>query len=323
MTSLFWPKSSSIGLHPAFSEVGLDINHDSEVRSDFACLFYEHQGSVDAIRAYMNKHNVPGPNLDLVNKDLANSLYEQAGFTVLKTIVPLSIEDVQNFDSEYVFVKPKEGLAGRPKGTSLIEQLAYCVVSKQTVLDVLAEDSQFFENQKQEKTQHILQEAASPETTQQEFFMISGAVNGKGQVYLEPTIKSIWNYSNRNRTALGTCSYENDTPDMEEYRTYFKNLISNCNIKNCIVNLQLLKHTNGKLVPIDFQYRITYHIRLNLENQHIRAYARDLIRFTYDLTPMQPNFWFSTALKASRVNNGKDDIKVTMGNTKKEALSKL
>lgn len=314
--------SGSISLD-IFREAGLQINSDKQIKSDFAILFFENGDSVSDVKEYMAQHEVPGPNLDLVNKELANQLYEQAGFPVLNTLAPMSIQDVENFPSDYIFLKPKQGLGGKPTGSSPAQQLAYCTVSKHTLLSVLAIDSEFFENQKEEKTQHLIQEAVNPETKEQEFFMISGAVNGKGELYLEPTIKSIWNYSNRARTGLGTCSFENDTPDMVEYKTYFANLIKNCNIKNCIVNLQLLKQSNGKLVPIDFQYRITYHIRLNLKDSIVRAYAKDLIRFTYDMTPAKPVFWFSTAVKSSKSNIGKDDIKVTIGNSKQEALSKI
>lgn len=322
MTSLFLPSGLSRGFPSAFSDAGLEINRDSAVRSDFACLFFEHTGAVDAVRSYMIQHNVPGPNLDLVDKNIAADLYRQAGFYVLPSIIPMSRSDIESFPADKVILKPMIGLAGRVVERSPVGQLAYAVVSKTTVLAVIDMDPTFFERQTSTSTQYVMQEGISYTDNQYEFVMISGAVNGNGELYLEPSIKSEWSYLNRKRTSIGTCSTENDTEEMGVQKQYFANLIQNCGVRNAICNVQMLRHTNGQLTPIDFQYRITYHVRFNTQDPAVAQYAVDLVKFAYDLSPDKPSFNFHTAVSVTKPD-GPEMVKASVGSTRQEALSKL
>jgi hypothetical protein len=320
MASLF-----SHSLIPAdlFNEAGIEINFDSNIKSDFVTPWIETYFS--EAKNYATKFDLNNINFDLLDKSLSSQLYRDAGFFVLESIVPTSQTDIDNFSAEYVILKPTISSGSRVLENFPVSQLAYCVISKNTLLSVIQMDPGFYERQLTGDVKYILQEAIVTPNDIYDWIIISGAVNGSGELMLLPSIRGNRYVKNRVVESKLSCSDENDTPELLECKEYFANLVENTNFKNTVFQLQLIRHSNGEITPLDFGYRFSYQILHNLESPVVKQYAIDLIRFAYDLTPVKPTLNIVTAVSVTNkygIGN-RQIIKGVTGSTREEALGKL
>jgi hypothetical protein len=321
MPSLFSPqKFLPVDL---YNEAGIEFNSDSNIKSDFVTPWIE--TFIDEAKNYATKFDLNGINFDLMDKSLSPQLYRDAGFFVVETIVPTSQTDIDNFSAEYVILKPTIGIGSRVLENFPVSQLAYCVITKTTLLSVIQMDPGFYERQLTGNVKYILQEAIVTPNDIYDWIILSGAVNGSGELVLMPSIRGNRYVKNRVVDSKLSCSDENDTPELLECKEYLANLVENTNFKNTVFQLQLIKHSNGKITPLDFGYRFSYQIKHNLESPVVRQYAINLIRFAYDLTPVKPTLNIVTAVSVNNENSvgGYQIIKGVTGSTREEALGKL
>jgi hypothetical protein len=320
MPSLFFHQPILVNL---YNEAGIETNSDPNIKSDFVTPWFETY--FKPAKNYATKFGLNNINFDLLDKSLSPQLYRDAGFFVLETIVPTSQTDIDNFSAEYVILKPTINNGSRVLENFPVSQLAYCVISKNTLSSIIQMDPGFYERQLTGNVKYILQEAIVTPDDIYDWIIISGAVNGSGDLVLLPSIRGNRYVKNRVVNSKLSCSDENDTPELLECKEYFANLVENTNFKNTVFQLQLIRHSNGEITPLDFGYRFSYQILHNLESPVVKQYAIDLIRFAYDLTPVKPTLNIVTAVSViNETGIGPQQLIIgATGSTREEALGKL
>jgi len=300
------------------------VNSDESIKSNFIFL---NEFDFNSCMDYSSRHNLPTNNFVLINKHSASQLYTKYNFSILPTIKPLQLSDVEDFDGNNFFIKPVIGRGGTFFSTMLnintnplISQIFYKPISKQSTLEILSiQDINFWNDQEDNNSGFIIQKYADVyENSQINHYIQYGCINGNGTVFFcNPALSSKIKINNI-YCSLTSYSSENLSDEILNIQSMIQDLVSGENIKNCLFNMQFLI-VNGAYMPIDFNFRLGYQdIYINDQFPELN-WGRSLIEYAYDIidnTPVRPQI--STALNLKRT-----DKLIAHGQTKQEALDNL
>lgn len=309
-----------------FERAGMNVSASPDIACDYIFMGTETPSAIATMQAYASKHNKQLPGLSLVNKDNANLIFQQSGFDTVFTVCPMSKTDIESFPSEQVILKPANGSNTRSiSGVSIFDQIAYCVVAKTTLLELINMDESFWQIQA-EQAYFVIQEAVPTldGNTKYATLFLSGAINGSGEVFHSAPIVGERTYKNKVRVSSSTWSSEHTNTIIEAIQTKLETMVVNSEVRNAFYQMQFLG--NGTIWnPIDFQFRMPYHSILGLQALGNDSYIVDLIKYTYDLSTEKPVQPFVTCIHISPNNlNPTNEIKRwAKGNTKDEAITAM
>jgi hypothetical protein len=302
MKTIFFPTASDFDL-TVFKKSGLNITRDASIAAEHI-VFAEM--NLAECEAYCNQFGLPLLNKPLLNRDLAQGIFQKYGFPVIPTIKPLSENDLSGIDLDAnLLVKPSQSNLFAHIGKSPIGQIAYKKISKRTLLSVIGMDVDFWANQATENS-YIVQEYLEPtQGTSHHAMLLMGAVNGTGDVYVSNPVLGDRVYNGpRDFSFVSVWSSEHLNDATRNCQDKLKEMLIGESIKNAFFNIQFLLR-DGKYVPHDFQYRFGYHeIALSKDFGHDK-YFNDLLRFAFDegsTMPVQP---FVTAMRLTQTQQQK------------------
>jgi hypothetical protein len=298
-----------------FQECGINLHSNTSISSDFVIF---NEKSLQQFNDYCDVYSIPKNNAKLLDKFLVNTIYQKYGLSIPNTVKPVTIQDIQNINwAGDLILKPVISYGGRGYDSSSVSQISYKKITKQTLLEVIEMDSNFWPNQQTDK-HYIIQEFIEPiENTNHEVLILYGAINGAGDVYnANPSVGNKLINSFGFSTSVNTWCQENLTDEILNIQNKVNTMLVDEGVQNAFYNIQFIKKENN-FVAHDFQYRFGYQ-ELALSNSfNHRDYLLDLIKFTFGMSDKKPVQPFVTAMKLSGVKT------FSSGSTKEEALAGL
>jgi hypothetical protein len=304
-----------------FAAAGVTPNTHPDVKSEYV---YTARDSVEAfttMREYALRHGINVPDYSLVDKAAAQQKFSAAGFSVLSTAAISSRSDIEAFPADRLILKPAVSANSRATGNSLASAL-YVIKTKAELLNILDELSAFSDPSLLADNPIIAQQVADGDGENFEALILSGVVNGAGEVWHLAPIELSQQYNDAGRNAKTVWSSENSSPETAQLQQCVERLLADAGSVNCFYQLQFLR-SNGVWVPHDFQYRMTYYVDFGLEQVGFVEYKMDIIKFAFDQsaqTPAQPQAF---GLKLSAPRTGRDKKVFVQGTSKAEVLAKL
>lgn len=321
MPSIFNPFLPNYTVY--FQRAGINVNTDLSQNSDHLFFGLEHKNATQLMQEYASLHNKNLPHLELLDKQSSNEIFANFGFAIPKTICPMSKQDIENFDVEKIILKPAKGSnTTSNSGSNVFDQIAYCVISKATLYELIDLDPSFWDIQNANQY-FIVQEAVSTIDGNNKYgtLFLSGAINGNGDVHHSSPIVGERTYKNKVRVSSSTWSQEHLNPVIVDLQNKLEQMIVSSGVKNAFYQMQFLG--DGVVwTPIDFQFRMPYHVIYGLPELGNDQYIIDLIKYTYDLSATKPNQPFVTCIHISP-GNGREIKRWSKGGTKDEAIAAM
>jgi hypothetical protein len=305
----------------AFTLAGVCLNTHPSVKSDYVYTLRDDESAFAFITAYGAHHGVRTPAYKLVDKTAAQQAFSAAGFSLLATSTVLTREDLVAFSSERIILKPAISTNSRAVGHPLAAAL-YRIDTKSELLRMLDSLGAFSDPGLLANKPIIAQQVADGDGDNFEALILSGAVNGSGEVWHFAPIELDTQYDDTGRYAKTVWSPENNTAETAQLQQKVARLLADAGSVNCFYQLQFLR-SNGNWVPHDFQYRMTYYVDFGLEQLGFQQHKVDTIKYAFDQsseTPEQPQAC-GLKLRTPRVGMGTKEF--VSGETKAEVLAKL
>jgi hypothetical protein len=196
-----------------FQECGINLHSNTSISSDFVIF---NEKSLQQFNDYCDVYSIPKNNAKLLDKFLVNTIYQKYGLSIPNTVKPVTIQDIQNINwAGDLILKPVISYGGRGYDSSSVSQISYKKITKQTLLEVIEMDSNFWPNQQTDK-HYIIQEFIEPiENTNHEVLILYGAINGAGDVYnANPSVGNKLINSFGFSTSVNTWCQENLTDEI-------------------------------------------------------------------------------------------------------------
>lgn len=321
MPSIFNPFLANY--NPYFQRAGVEVITDASKKCDHVFFGLENNDALQVMNNYAAKHNVILPHINLVSKEIANNVFENFGFAITKTICPMSKQDIENFDAEKIILKPSNGSNTQSNsGSNVFDQIAYCVISKTTLFELLDIDASLWDIQNQTKY-FVVQEAVPTIDNNNKYgtLFLSGAINGDGDVYHSAPIVGERTYKNKVRVSSSTWSNEHLNATIVDLQNKLQQMIVDSGVRNAFYQMQFLgDHITW--TPIDFQFRMPYHPIYGLPELGDDEYIVDLMKYAYDLSTVMPRQPFVTCIHISP-GNGREIKRWSKGSTKDEAIAAM
>ena len=305
----------------SFTAAGLTPNIQPTVKSKYVYVATDSAEMLSAADAYSKQHGVEIPNYALVDRALAQPLIAAAGFSLLATATINGRAVLEAFPYDRVILKPAISTNGRALGHPLAPAL-YSIKTKAELLTILDELSAFSAPSLLADNPIIAQQVADGDGENFEALILSGVVNGAGEVWHFAPIELNTQYNDTGRYAKTVWSPENNNPKTAQLQQCVERLLADAGSVNCFYQLQFLR-SNGVWVPHDFQYRMTYYVDFGLEQVGFVEYKTDIIKFAFDQSAQTPAQSQSFGLKLSTPRTGRDKKEFVQGTNKAEVLAKL
>ena len=103
----------------------------------------------------------------------------------------------------------------------------------------------------------IAQQVADGNEDKYAALILSGVVNGQGEIWHCPSLELNTYFKDKVRKVQSVWSEENNTEETAALQSCVDALLSAENTKNCFYQMQFLR-AGGMWVPHDFQFRMTY-----------------------------------------------------------------
>lgn len=262
---------------------GLAFSPYPHVAAKYVYTSSDTQESFDALRAFGVQHGVAVPDFSLCDKGLAPQKFVEAGFDILTTRPIRSKADVEEFPHDRVIVKP--AVSSDTKARGPLAPALYKVVTKAQAVAELDALGVFSDPALLAAEPLIVQQVADGDGDQFEALILSGCVNGAGDVWHFSPLCLETRFNEHGRFVRSTWSPENDTAETAMLQQKVDTLIAGN--KNCFYHLQFLK-AGGLWVPHDFQFRTTYYTEYGLAQTGYLNFKQDIVKFVYDRSPAKP-----------------------------------
>jgi hypothetical protein len=304
-----------------FAAAGLTPNIQPTAKSKYVYVATDSVDMFAAVGAYSKHHNVRTPNYALVDKTLAQPLFGAAGFSLLATAVINNRANLEAFPYERIILKPAISANGQALGHPLAPAL-YIIKTKAELLTILDELVAFSDPTLLANNPTIVQQVADGDGENFEALILSGVVNGAGDIWHLAPIELSQQYNDTGRYAKTVWSPENSTAETMYLQQCVERLLANAGSVNCFYQLQFLR-SGGAWVPHDFQYRMTYYVDTGLEQLGFAQHKTDIIRFAFDQSKQQTAQSRSFGLKLRAQRARLDTKQFVSGANKTEVLAKL
>lgn len=278
-----------------FLKAGYALNFDAAVKSDFVYSMQDTLASFDSIEAYGIRHGISTPSRSLCDKGAAHSKFLAAGFVTLDTVLVNSRDDIQNFDKPLAIVKPTVS-ANMFSGSHKLDSIMYRVLPIAELLSLADELGAFDEGEAIDP--FILQQAADGSSDNYEALILSGAVNGQGNVWHFAPIVLDTYFKDKVRKVKSVWSSDNVTDYIQELQGNVERLLSAENSKNCFYQLQFLR-SGQHWVPHDFQFRFTYYTQYYLGSSPYADLKAAMIKYAFDGDTETPDMPMHFGLKVT------------------------
>jgi hypothetical protein len=305
----------------AIFAAGLQTNIQPHKKSKYVYLTAESDDFLSEVNAYSKHHNVKTPNYTLTNKEVVTQKYIDAGFLTLTTVPVCIREDIVLFPFERVILKPFTSTNGKAIRHPL-ENALYKIRTKTEMLDILDGLNAFSDPSIFASNPIIVQQVADGDGDNFEALILSGAVNGAGDVWHFAPINLYQQYTDTERNAKTVWSPENNTAETAQLQQRVELLLAAAGSVNCFYQLQFLR-SNGAWVPHDFQYRMNYYVNFGLEELGFIQHKTDVIKFAFDQSTQTPEQPKSFGLKLFAPRLGIDKKQFVEGASKAEVLANL
>lgn len=213
--------------------------------------------------------------------DLYNS-FKEMGFDGIPTVRVTSSSDIENFPYERLFLKPNVYTGGFISESEYL----YKPITKEAAISYLPNHNT--------GDGLVVQPCFMNEDNETELLIITGVVNSSGSIHFTKSIESKHRAVDGIIYAVrGNVSYELD----EKARELTSKYIEYQKIKNTVFSLQFLK-VEGKILPMDFQYRLNYWER-HVIPKRFTDYTKNLYKYAFDVisgVPADPTAMLSFQL---------------------------
>ena len=304
-----------------FATAGLPPNTEPEVKSEYVYTATDSPAAFADMRNYGLRHGINVPDYSLADKAAAPSKFTAAGFSLMVTTTVNIREDLSEFPFNRVILKPAISVNGRAFGHPLATAL-YTIKTKAELLNILDELAAFSDPSLLANNPIIAQQVADGDGDNFEALILSGAVNGAGDIWHLAPIELSQQYNDTGRNAKTVWSPENNTAETAQLQQCVERLLANVGSVNCFYQLQFLR-SNGAWVPHDFQYRMTYYVDFGLEKLGFVQHKVDVIKFAFDQSTQKPEQPRSFGLKLRAPKTSRDTKEFVEGANKAEVLAKL
>jgi hypothetical protein len=173
-----------------------------------------------------------------------------------------------------------------------------------------------------ENTPIIAQQVADSNEENFEALILSGAVNGSGDIWHLAPIELFQQYNDSGRNAKTVWSSENNTVETAQLQQCVERLLVNAGSINCFYQLQFLR-SNGAWVPHDFQYRMTYYVDSGLDQLGFEQYKVDIVKFAFNQSTQKTDQPRTFGLKLLAPRVGRELKQFIEGESKAEVLATL
>jgi len=297
---------------------GLQFNPHAPVPSKYVYTSFDTQESFDNLRAYGAFHNVAVPDFSLCDKSTAPQKFEAAGFTTLATRRVTSSTDIEDFAFDRVILKP--AVSSDTYSAGQLAPALYKIYTKAQAVAELNALGAFSTPAVLQLEPIIVQQVSDGEGDKFDALILSGCVNGTGNVWHFSPLVLETKFNETGRYVRSTWAAENDTAETADLQNKVSTLLAGN--KNCFYHLQFLK-ANGVWVPHDFQFRTTYYTEDGLAQTGHLAFKQDIIKFTYDRSTDKPALPCAFGLYFFKLADGLSHSHFIAGDNRSEVLSQL
>jgi len=297
--------------------LGLQFNPHAHIPSKYVYTNFDTQDSFDNLRAYGEYHGVAVPDFSICDKNTAQEKFEAAGFTTLATQQVNSLADIESFAFDRVILKPTISSDSYSHGQ--LASALYKICTKTQAISALSALGAFSDSTILQSEPIIIQQVADGEGDNFDALILSGCVNGAGDVWHFSPLVLETKFNEQGRFVRSTWSNENDTTETATLQSKVSALLAGN--KNCFYHLQFLK-ANGVWVPHDFQFRTTYYTEDGLVQTGYSEFKQDILKFVYDRSTNKPAMPCSFGLNFFRLRDGFSFSNFVSGTTRSEVLSK-
>ena len=133
----------------------------------------------------------------------------------------------------------------------------------------------------------IAQQVADGNEDKYAALILSGVVNGQGEIWHCPSLELNTYFKDKVRKVQSVWSEENNTEETAALQSCVDALLSAENTKNCFYQMQFLR-AGGMWVPHDFQFRMTYYVNGYLIRTPYAFYREALIKYAFDAANEKP-----------------------------------
>ena len=299
------------------ASVDLQLSLHAHIPAAYVYTSSDTQESFENLQEYGRVHSVNIPDFSLCNKGVAQQKFLEAGFTTLATIPVLSQADIEAFAFDRIILKPTVSSDTSSYGT--LASVLYKICTKEQAIANL-NTLNFFSNSAISQSEPIIvQQVADGENENFDALILSGCINGVGDVWHFSPIVLETKFNEQGRFVRSTWSNENNTDETTVLQSKVSTLLAGN--KNCFYHLQFLK-ANGTWVPHDFQFRTTYYTEDGLVQTGYSAFKQDILKFVYDRSTNKPAMPCSFGLNFFRLSDGFSFSNFVSGTTRSEVLSK-
>jgi hypothetical protein len=312
---------ASLNNKEIFAAAGLTPNIQPNVKSKYVYTATDSIKAFVTMQEYALRHGINVPDYSLVDKAAAQQKLSAAGFSVFLTVVVNARTDIETFPAERLILKPAISANSRASGNPLASAL-YVIKTKAELLSLLDALNAFNDPSTLANNPIIAQQVADGDGENFEALILSGAVNGFGDVWHLAPIELSQQYNDAERNAKTVWSLENNSAQTANLQQCVEQLLANASSVNCFYQIQFLRR-NGAWVPHDFQYRMTYYVDFGLEQLGFTQHKTDIIKFAFDQSTQKTAQPQSFGLKLCAPRVGRDTKEFVSGATKTEVLAKL
>lgn len=304
-----------------FASAGVTPNIQPHKKSKYVFLATETASLVSDVTSYGQYHGVQTPNYVLVDKATAQQEFINAGFSVLVTATVRTMADIEALPFNQIILKPAIAVNGAAPGHPLATIL-YTIKTKADLLSALDVAGAFGNLNLLTDTPLIAQQVADSSDSNFNALILSGAVNGAGDIWHFSPIELATQYDDAGRKAKTIWSAENNTAETLQLQQCVAHLLANVGSVNCFYHIQFLK-SGDKWVPHDFQYRLTYFGNFALEQLGFSQHKEAIIRFAFDRTDQKPEQPADFGMSLIAPRTMPDIKKFVSGATKAEIVAAL
>jgi hypothetical protein len=297
---------------------GLQFNPHAHVPSKYVYTRFDTQESFDNLRAYGAFHSVAVPDFSLCDKSIAPQKFEAAGFTTLATRRVTNSTDIEDFAFDRVILKP--AVSSDTYSAGQLAPALYKIYSKTQAVAELNALGAFSTPAVLQSEPIIVQQVSDGEGDKFDALILSGCVNGAGNVWHFSPLVLETRFNEVGRYVRSTWAAENDTAETADLQNKVSTLLAGN--KNCFYHLQFLK-SNGAWVPHDFQFRTTYYTEDGLAQTDHLAFKQDIIKFTYDRSTDKPALPCAFGLYFLKLADGLSHSQFIADSSRSEVLSRL
>lgn len=296
---------------------GLQLSLHAHIPAAYVYTSSDTQECFDNLQEYGRVYGVDVPDFSLCDKSVAPQKFSAAGFTTLATSPVRSKADIESFAFDRVILKPTVSSDTRSYGQ--LADALYKIFTRAQAIAALDALGFFSDAVVSQAEPVVVQQVADGEGDSFDALILSGCVNGTGDVWHFSPLCLETKFNEQGRFVRSTWSSENDTEETAALQSKVSTLLDGN--KNCFYHLQFLK-AGGVWVPHDFQFRTTYYTEDGLAQTGHLGFKQDILKFVYDKSTNKPAMPCSFGLNFFSLRDGFSFSNFVSGETRSEVLAK-